>query len=765
MATSKNFEVKNGLSVGGTERISSAGVGTFTDLNVTGTTTTIDTATLQVQDKNIVINYGTGDTSSTASGAGITIQDAVDASNDATLLWDASADEFDFSHSVTAPSLKSTGAATFDSTFTSTGLLLSENTGLYTTNASLSYYSATNGVYINGAGNTGWLRLNASGAQNSRTAIDLYGSSAGDYIKVRAGNTDTMYFGAGGAGRVGIGTSSPATTLEVNSGTTNTAATFTSSDSGAGINLTDDSGTSTIQTNGANLRIGVDEDGAVGSSAIQFRVDGSTKATIQSGNLLIGQTAGNVYNQSSTTGFKLDGASGNLQIARDGGTTAFFNRLSSDGDIIDLRKDGSAVGTIGANAGRPYLVNNVDGGIHISTDGYGRALVLPADQTGAPEDNLHYLGSSSYRWRDLHLSGTANIDTLVGATNGSFAGKFAVKNSGVHGSFDFYNNGTTYLNGQTYVDDILNVTGSNAEIRAAGNIYLTGSNDVRIKLGDSGISGVSDSNNTVNIRGDNDYMKLNAAGNGGIIFEIDGTESMRIDSSGNVLVANTSYNNDTAGIGFGTTGFLYATRSSNVAASFGRLSDDGVIADFRRDTQIAGTLNSVVANRISLRAGSTAGYLGVGSTDYFAWNTTDFRPTADNSYDLGVSGARFDDIYATNATIQTSDQNEKNTITNSDLGLDFINRLSPKSYKFNSKTRTHYGLIAQDVETVLSDISKSTTDFAGFIKDDISEEQDGSSYRYGLRYNEFISPLIKAIQEQQEQIETLKQEVEELKGG
>ena len=73
-------------------------------------------------------------------------------------------------------------------------------------------------------------------------------------------------------------------------------------------------------------------------------------------------------------------------------------------------------------------------------------------------------------------------------------------------------------------------------------------------------------------------------------------------------------------------------------------------------------------------------------------------------------------------------------------------------------------MIAQDVETVLSDINKPTTDFAGFIKGDISEEQDGSSYRYGLRYNEFIAPLIKAIQEQQEQIEALQSEINTLKG-
>ena len=41
----KNFEVKHGLSVGGTERISSAGVGTFTDLNVTGISTFVGIAT------------------------------------------------------------------------------------------------------------------------------------------------------------------------------------------------------------------------------------------------------------------------------------------------------------------------------------------------------------------------------------------------------------------------------------------------------------------------------------------------------------------------------------------------------------------------------------------------------------------------------------------------------------------------------------------------------------------------------------------------
>ena len=71
------------------------------DLTVSGTTTTLNTADLNVEDKNITLNYhATGDTSSTADGAGITIQDAVDASNNASLTWTAADDTFEFSHAV-----------------------------------------------------------------------------------------------------------------------------------------------------------------------------------------------------------------------------------------------------------------------------------------------------------------------------------------------------------------------------------------------------------------------------------------------------------------------------------------------------------------------------------------------------------------------------------------------------------------------------------------------------------------------------------------
>ena len=69
-------------------------------------------ATLDVEDKNITLNKGSGNTSSTADGAGITIQDAVDASNDATLTWNASSDSWNLSHVLNVPRIIQTASNT-----------------------------------------------------------------------------------------------------------------------------------------------------------------------------------------------------------------------------------------------------------------------------------------------------------------------------------------------------------------------------------------------------------------------------------------------------------------------------------------------------------------------------------------------------------------------------------------------------------------------------------------------------------------------------
>tara|TARA_B100000902_G_scaffold59627_3_gene66695 strand:- start:4293 stop:6116 length:1824 start_codon:yes stop_codon:yes gene_type:complete len=84
------------------------------DLTVSGDTVTANVGTLDVEDKNITLNKSAGDSSSTADGAGITIQDAVDASTDASMAWNAAGDKFVFSHPVDVTGiLTATGTSVF----------------------------------------------------------------------------------------------------------------------------------------------------------------------------------------------------------------------------------------------------------------------------------------------------------------------------------------------------------------------------------------------------------------------------------------------------------------------------------------------------------------------------------------------------------------------------------------------------------------------------------------------------------------------------
>ena len=84
------------------------------DLTVSGDTITANVGTLDVEDKNITLNKSAGDSSGTADGAGITIQDAVDASTDASLTWNASGDKFVFSHKLDVTGIiTATGTSVF----------------------------------------------------------------------------------------------------------------------------------------------------------------------------------------------------------------------------------------------------------------------------------------------------------------------------------------------------------------------------------------------------------------------------------------------------------------------------------------------------------------------------------------------------------------------------------------------------------------------------------------------------------------------------
>ena len=114
------------------------------------------------------------------------------------------------------------------------------------------------------------------------------------------------------------------------------------------------------------------------------------------------------------------------------------------------------------------------------------------------------------------------------------------------------------------------------------------------------------------------------------------------------------------------------------------------------------------------------------------------RPSVDDSVSLGHTSQRWAQVYATSGVINTSDRDYKKDIKASDLGLNFVDQLNPVTFKYKKGERTHYGLIAQEVEKTVNDMGIDTTDFGVLTKD-----ENG----YGMRYTELIPILIKSIQE------------------
>jgi hypothetical protein len=140
-----------------------------------------------------------------------------------------------------------------------------------------------------------------------------------------------------------------------------------------------------------------------------------------------------------------------------------------------------------------------------------------------------------------------------------------------------------------------------------------------------------------------------------------------------------------------------------------------------------------------------SGTVGIGTTtpsgSYKLVVNGIIAPSVDNTHTLGDSAYRFSQVYAVNGTINTSDLREKKEILESDLGLDFINRLQPVSYRWKKgDTDVHYGFIAQDVEKVLNEMVKKKQQTSII-------SHDKKSDKYGMRYSELISPLVKAVKE------------------
>ena len=199
------------------------------------------------------------------------------------------------------------------------------------------------------------------------------------------------------------------------------------------------------------------------------------------------------------------------------------------------------------------------------------------------------------------------------------------------------------------------------------------------------------------------------------------TEVMRIvRSSGDLLVGKTAANNTAAGHVLYAGGLQAVVKDGGTVQILNRLSSDGQITAFRKDGTTLGSISAV--------AGDIAIFSNATNHSGFRFGSKQILPTnnsgtiIDNDVDLGDVSFRFDDIYATNGTIQTSDENEKQNIaslTSAEItAATAISKLF-KTFKWKDKVeakgdnaRTHTGVVAQQVQSAMSDAGLDASKYA-----------------------------------------------------
>lgn len=220
---------------------------------------------------------------------------------------------------------------------------------------------------------------------------------------------------------------------------------------------------------------------------------------------------------------------------------------------------------------------------------------------------------------------------------------------------------------------------------------------------------------------------------------------------------------DTATVVLSTTGNIEMGRNMPAQSTTIKMHSSGNAIDY--DVQLAatggttlgtGTL-TVTAATVALPAITVQGHSLANTTSGIgSWLNINgvlgvvpglgIAPTTDNTYSCGGSGYRFTAVYATNGTIQTSDKRAKRDIGES-LGVDFIKKLKPVSYRWNEDadmSNKKQGFIVQDILEV-------EPKFAGVVKGDTPDDL------MGLQYTELLAPIVSTLQQVLSRLDALEQ--------
>jgi hypothetical protein len=310
--------------------------------------------------------------------------------------------------------------------------------------------------------------------------------------------------------------------------------------------------------------------------------------------------------------------------------------------------------------------------------------------------------------------------------------------------------GYYFVPGDTDADTYLGLSVDDADYQMVvtrdGNVGIGTTPGVRLH-----VEGATDSN----------VMIVNNIGTApNYIFDVrdDGVSKLRVDPSGNLLVGTTTTATGNEGLVYFNGNSLRVTRDGNEPLNLDRLgsggTENGSLIDLKSNGASVGSIGTTsttmwIAGNSTEDTGIRFYTVGIAPCD----SSGTYR---DNSRDLGSSTVRWDDVYATNGTIQTSDRNEKQDIAELDeaerrvavacKGLLRKFRWKSSVEENGDDARIHFGIIAQDLQAAFEDEGLDAGRYAMFTHTTWTDEETGEERsRMGVRYSELLAFIIAAI--------------------
>ena len=585
------------------------------------------------------------------------------------------------------------------------------------------------------------------------------------------------------SGNVGINTSSPSATLHTQSTVPDTNIRV-----GYDANKTTRIGT----TSGGDAQIYAYETG-VGYHNILLAVDSGSAA----GNVGIGTDSPDAQGGNQSTILNLEGSDNLVYFSGGSGGNAVDDGLAIEGVATGVSSGDKRTGSIlmtRANTSTTSLDSKItfyttSSGTHaerMRIDDAGRVMIAETSNSGysANADDLIIGDNGAATERGISIGSTAGGG--IRFNDGSDAGVIEYAHS--DNSMRLYTAGAE----RARIDSSGNV-GIGTSPSTALHIYNTSARPVTIGNASATWSlGTSSANFAIRENSSSsDYVTINSSGNVGINTDNPGYQlDLRRNDTG------TTPSLGIRQLGTGDASMAFQTTTSPYGFIIGVDASDGEKFKFSTGTSDVGTATKLTID--------TSGNVGVGTSSpqelihAYSGSSAAIRASggANNNkkveigYDntngpylkggsSGLTGIQFyvdnttlagkfdtnADFYTNDGTVHSlSDSRVKTNINDLVDGLDVVKQLQPKTFKYNEKSEFYneetkdevrYGFIADEVQEVAPQYMQ-----VGKGKIDGVEVDDFKT----LSTTKMIPMLVKAIQEQQTQIEALQSEINLLKG-